>query len=82
MHPAAMRSLRHGPTKTSCSRPHGLIAIVLYLFVYGADPGLQNWYTANFVIPWIFVLGGVSRVIERDRILRVFGILRWPPIRS
>ena len=53
----------------------GLIAIVLYFFVYGADPGVQNWYTANFVMPWMFVLGGASRAIERDRVLRVVAVL-------
>ena len=52
----------------------GLIAIVLYLLVYGADAEIQHWYTASFVMPWIFLLGAVSRAVERDRVLRVVAV--------
>ncbi len=52
----------------------GSIAIALYVLVYGTDPGVQHWYAANFVLPWIFVLGAASRATERDRVLRVFAV--------
>jgi hypothetical protein len=52
----------------------GLIAIALYLLVYGADPEIQHWYAASFVMPWVFVLGAVCRAVERDRMLRVVAV--------
>jgi hypothetical protein len=46
----------------------GLCAIILYLLVYGDVPSLQPWYTANFVIPMMLVLGAAGHVASRYRI--------------
>ncbi|MGA9721534.1 MAG: hypothetical protein WBQ86_03685 [Candidatus Binatus sp.] len=46
----------------------GVFAIILYLLVYGADPSLQPWYAANFVIPMVLVLGSTGYVLARYRI--------------
>lgn len=52
----------------------GVCAIVLYLMVYGADPALQPWYTASFVIPLLFVLGLAAQVAARDRATRAYAV--------
>ena len=49
---------------TSC----GLCAIVLYLLVYGAVRDPQVWYTVNFVMPMVLVLGSIGRLCTRYRI--------------
>jgi hypothetical protein len=46
----------------------GLCAIILYLAVYGQAPSLQPWYTANFVIPMVLVLGATGHAATRYRI--------------
>ncbi len=43
----------------------GLCAIILYVLVYGAVPALQPWYTVNFVIPMVLVLGSTRYVATR-----------------
>jgi hypothetical protein len=48
----------------------GLCAIILYLLVYGAVASFQPWYTVNFIIPMVLVLGAASCLVGSDRMLR------------
>jgi hypothetical protein len=41
-------------------------AIALYTVVYGADGGIQPWYTASFVIPFVLALGPLFGFLESD----------------
>jgi peptidoglycan/LPS O-acetylase OafA/YrhL len=41
-------------------------AIALYVIVYGADGGIQPWYTASFVIPFVLALGPLFGFLESD----------------
>ena len=41
-------------------------AIALYIVVYGADGGIQPWYTASFVIPFVLALGPLFGLLESD----------------
>jgi hypothetical protein len=41
-------------------------AIALYVIVYGADGGIQPWYTASFVIPFVLVLAPLFGFLESD----------------
>jgi len=35
----------------------GLAGLLIYLLTYGADPSCQNWYTVNFVLPFVLIAG-------------------------
>ena len=50
----------------------GLCAIFLYLLVYGAVASFQPWYTVNFIIPMVLVLGAASWLVGSDRMLRSY----------
>jgi hypothetical protein len=41
-------------------------AIALYVIVYGADGGIQPWYTASFVIPFVLLLGPLFGFLDGD----------------
>jgi len=41
-------------------------AVALYIVLYGADGGVQPWYTANFVIPFVLALGPLFGFIGSD----------------
>ena len=41
-------------------------AIALYVVVYGADGGIQPWYTASFVIPFVLALAPLFGFLESD----------------
>ena len=41
-------------------------AIALYIVVYGADGGVQPWYTADFVIPFVLAVGPLFGFLESD----------------
>jgi hypothetical protein len=42
----------------------GLFAIVLYVLTYGADPSSQIWYSANFVIPLLLLMGAYAEWVH------------------
>lgn len=80
-----LRAAAASKSRGSCSKLHmmaarpnddallivaGSGASILYVLVYGADAALQLWYTANFVIPLVLVLGAASRLLYRDHFLR------------
>jgi hypothetical protein len=48
----------------------GAGSIALYIVVYGADGGVQPWYTANFVIPFLLALGPLFGFLESDAFAR------------
>ena len=50
----------------------GLCAIILYLLVYGAVPSFQPWYTVNFIIPMVLVLGVAGSIVASDRTMRAY----------
>jgi hypothetical protein len=52
----------------------GLSAIILYLLVYGAVPSFQPWYTVNFVIPVVLLLGAAGHLAAFHRTMRVDAI--------
>jgi hypothetical protein len=43
----------------------GLLAVLLYVLTYGADPSAQVWYTANFLIPFLLLLAIYTRWVSK-----------------
>jgi hypothetical protein len=41
-------------------------AIALYVVIYGADGGIQPWYSASFAIPFVLALGPLFGFLESD----------------
>jgi hypothetical protein len=50
-------------------------AIALYVIVYGADGGIQPWYTASFVIPFVLLLGPLFGFLESDGFAQGFAAI-------
>jgi hypothetical protein len=57
-------------TDGSFAASAGVIAVMIYLLVYGADSAVREWYAASFVIPLLLLLGAGFHAISRDPIWR------------